>query len=248
MREEHDNFYVDNEGTGLLFDDGEGNRVFRFRGGGPLVFSTAEYEGPSGGCYGYVVKGEAQILHNDRFHVVHAGQWFATEDDVLVGLKRDIDAEVVVVQKQGHKGQFGIGQVEPEGRLCYIDGAMDTILQGPWRKGEACFNALYLPTGIHQTMHTHPSTRVGIVWGGYGHCETRVDQHVMRPGTVFFMPSECWHKFRTDFDGAENLRLLAFHPDSDHGPSDEEHPMLNRTMVDGVSAKDMDDIRTKREG
>ena len=38
--------------------------------------------------------------------------------------------------------------------------------------------------------------------------------------------------------------MIAFHPDSDFGPAPEDHPMINRTMVDGVSASRLDDIRT----
>ena len=65
----------------------------------------------------------------------------------------------------------------------------------------------------------------------------------LSPGMIFTIHAEGQHKFRTPF--AEDMRVLAYHPDSDFGPTDEEHPMLNRTIVDGVSAKHLEDIRTK---
>jgi len=38
--------------------------------------------------------------------------------------------------------------------------------------------------------------------------------------------------------------VIAFHPDSDFVPQDEDHSMINRTMVDGVSANKLHKIRT----
>jgi hypothetical protein len=50
------------------------------------------------------------------------------------------------------------------------------------------------------------------------------------------------HKFSTPY--GEELQVIAFHPDSDFGPTDEDHPMLNRTIVQGVSAKHLTAIRS----
>ena len=41
------------------------------------------------------------------------------------------------------------------------------------------------------------------------------------------------------------MDVVAYHPDSDTGPTHDDHPMLNRTIVEGVSARDIDKIRTK---
>ena len=41
------------------------------------------------------------------------------------------------------------------------------------------------------------------------------------------------------------MDLTVFHPDTDYGPTHENHPMLNRTIVEGVSAREIDKIRTK---
>jgi hypothetical protein len=40
------------------------------------------------------------------------------------------------------------------------------------------------------------------------------------------------------------LRVIAYHPDSDFGPTHEDHPMINRTMVGGVSASELPHLRT----
>jgi hypothetical protein len=42
------------------------------------------------------------------------------------------------------------------------------------------------------------------------------------------------------------MDVIAFHPDSDFGPEDENHPMINRTIVNGVSANAIDEIKTKQ--
>jgi len=43
------------------------------------------------------------------------------------------------------------------------------------------------------------------------------------------IPSGCLHSFFT-FD--ESMDVLAWHPDSDFGPTDENHPMKNRTYIE----------------
>lgn len=34
---------------------------------------------------------------------------------------------------------------------------------------------------------------------------------------------------------ADALKIVVYHPDSDFGPTDEAHPMVNRTIINGVS-------------
>jgi hypothetical protein len=60
---------------------------------------------------------------------------------------------------------------------------------------------------------------------------------------MFCIHAEGHHKFQTPY--GEDMRVLAYHPDSDFGPTHQNHPMLNRTMVDGVSANQLTDIQTK---
>jgi quercetin dioxygenase-like cupin family protein len=103
---------------------------------------------------------------------------------------------------------------------------------------------LFMPNGINQTMHTHPSLRCGIIVSGEAECETLTSNHGLSEGLIFILPQNGNHKFCTDKNPLSNLILIAFHPDSDFGPDDENHPMINRTIVDGVSASQIKKIQT----
>ena len=63
----------------------------------------------------------------------------------------------------------------------------------------------------------------------------------LRPGMGWRIPTGTLHSF---FTRGEALDVLAWHPDSDFGPTHDHHPMVNRTMVDGVSASHIGEIRT----
>ena len=41
--------------------------------------------------------------------------------------------------------------------------------------------------------------------------------------------------------------VVAFHPDSDFGPTHEVHPMINRTIVEGVPASQLNSIFSAAE-
>jgi len=139
---------------------------------------------------------------------------------------------------------FG-GPVEAKGRLRYIDGCSDTLLVPPVRKGDPCLNHLHFPIAIRQTRHTHPSVRTGFVYRGEGECIVpEGDPIPLRPGCVFIIPTDSLHSFNT-YD--RTMDVIAFHPDSDTGMTDDDHPMVNRTMVGGVSASLIDAIRTTVE-
>jgi mannose-6-phosphate isomerase-like protein (cupin superfamily) len=237
MNPEHDNFhtYKLSDGSFAVYD-GEGTAIYGYRSiypSDPEIITL-----PSrGACYGFVLTGEVEAEH---FHV-SAGHWFTTSSGINARLVKG--TLLFLVQKMGYVGMEVIGLLEGHGRLKYIDGAMDSILFGPIKKGDPVINALYMPPGIHQTMHTHPSTRCGVIIQGTAQAETRTSIHPLEPGMIFYLPANGWHKFRTDLSD-DSMMLFAFHPDSDFGPSDEDHPMLNRTMVGERSAKDMPEIQT----
>ena len=134
------------------------------------------------------------------------------------------------------------GPVEGVGRLKYIDGCSDTLLIGPPVIGDPCMNLLHFPPTIDQTMHTHPSIRVGLIHSGRGFCRTATGKHRLNQGDMFILHPDAEHAFHT-IDSP--MTLTVFHPDSDFGPSHDDHPMLNRTIVEGVSAKGIDRIKTK---
>lgn len=135
-----------------------------------------------------------------------------------------------------------VGPVERTGRLKYIDGCTDSLLIGPPRKGDPCLNHLHFPFQIEQTMHTHPSVRAGMILRGRGRCVMPDGVIPLEPGMSWVLPAGRPHCFYT---GGETMDVVAYHPDSDFGPIDNHHPMINRTMVDGVSASRLDHIRTK---
>ena len=154
----------------------------------------------------------------------------------------------IVISREKLQAMFMIGgPVEKEGRLKYIDGCTDSLLIPPVMLGEPCLNLLYFPPNIDQTMHTHPSDRIGLIMSGKGRCiavNDGVEQSIeLVAGTMFCIHAEGHHKFQTPY--GEDMRVLAYHPDSDFGPTHQNHPMLNRTMVDGVSANQLTDIQTK---
>ena len=134
-----------------------------------------------------------------------------------------------VVSALGSKGlrQFG-GPAEKTGRLRYVDGCSDTLLLSPPRKGEPCLNHLHIPKGVKQRQHYHPSDRVGIILAGSGVCCADEGDFALTPGSCWLIPAGSNHHFETH---AETLDVITWHPDSDFGPSDEDHPMINRTWV-----------------
>jgi hypothetical protein len=64
----------------------------------------------------------------------------------------------------------------------------------------------------------------------------------LHPGSCWFLETGGRHAFYTT---DSELLVTAWHPDTDTGPSHHNHPMLNKTIVDGVSAKDIPSIQTK---
>ena len=193
--------------------------------------------------FGYVHEGESVITWRGKSFVVYEGMYFSVPGEFTISGGRGI-----IVSRENYQGFFHIGgPTEREGRLKYIDGCTDSLLVPPVKLGDPCLNLLYFPEGIDQTAHTHPSDRIGMIMSGRGECiawnDGKEEVIPLEPGMIFCIHTDGKHKFRT-LNGSE-MRVLAYHPDSDFGPQDEFHPMLNRTIVDGVSANSIDAIRTK---
>lgn len=192
--------------------------------------------------FGYVHEGVAELTCNAGKFMLSPGLYFSLNGAGSVSGSRDSSSGGIVVTAPGYKGFFQIGgPVEPWGRLNYIDGCTDSLLIPPILMGDPCMNLLCFPPGINQTSHTHPSMRVGMVISGTGKCIT-VDGVVdLFPGQVFVIHAHKAHSFATQ---DEAMRVIAYHPDSDFGATHEDHPMINRTIVNGVSAALIDEIRT----
>ena len=211
------------------------------------------------GIRGYA---EVPMYQGAYFVYVHRGVCLARGDVALTaGMYGCVNwgnlvimsgSEVLVVFHKHHQAMhtFG-GPVEERGRLTYIDGCTDSLLVPPVRKGDPCLNLMYFPKNISQRSHTHPSIRVGVVAEGYGECITPFGNSELRTGDVFLIYPENGetamgldgqyhrvgtHAFRT---GNNTMRIVAFHPDSVAGPTDESHQMLNATVVDGTPANEL---------
>lgn len=187
--------------------------------------------GPSATHFGFVVRGNAAArLHEDHTYPLYEGTYFSlAEPGVISG-----DAEIVVISHADYVGYTSVGgRIPPEGHLRYIDGCTDSLLVPPVKLGKPCFNALFFPPGTDQTQHYHPSLRAGIVVDGCGECIAPDGNSKLSKGQVFLIPADCWHSFSTDPSKSNQaaLTVLASHPDSDFGPTDEDHPMLNRTYT-----------------
>lgn len=191
-----------------------------------------------GAVFGYVSEGTVMMrdyTHNLEPVTLVAGQYFAVSAPVTFLFNPDEPARLVAIHTTDFVPLRTIGgPVEPKGRLRYIDRCSDTLLISPPRLGDPCLNLLHFPPGIHQTAHTHPSVRCGAIASGAGFCidgdGNRLD---LLPGMMWIIPKDVVHSFHTA-DSGDNLNVIAFHPDTDWGPEDETHPMLNRTWVDGT--------------
>lgn len=251
MRETKSFVAFDQE-RGFLFDESEHEKY-------PLRYhalDTGEHHFKN--CFGYVAEGTTSVFTNGANYILKEGMYFSLKNCSLFVKGLVIIVEVLI---EGYKPMDTIGgPIEAEGRLKYIDGCTDSLLISPVKKGDPCLNFLHFPPGINQTQHTHPSHRIGIVAKGEGECLTPFGNLPLKAGMVFVIKE--WdgktfdvgldgmkypngqHSFRT---GKNGMDVIAFHPDSDFGAEDENHPMINRTVVDGKPIKDhkdFDKIRT----
>lgn len=184
--------------------------------------------------FGYCISGDNNFAKfpDGRTFPIYKNSYFSIAESCEI----HGDGKIEVISRFGYKGQTVFGtEVESWGRLNYIDGCTDTLLVPPVKLGDACYNALYFPPNTDQTFHTHPSLRAGMVIAGKGICRTPSGNHDLVPGKIFLLPPETWHAFATNDDPVSSdsaLTVIAFHPDSDFGATDDNHPMLNRTYVE----------------
>jgi quercetin dioxygenase-like cupin family protein len=180
---------------------------------------------PDGGtCFGIVTEGAAELTLAQGTMQLGAGMFFVAPRGGGIRGGRGL-----VIFRPGYRGLAQVGgPLEATGRLRYIDGCTDTLWVCPPRLGEPCLNHLHIPPGTNQTRHTHPSDRIGVILGGRGTCVTPSKEYPLRPGLGWLIPAGAAHSFRTT-DAA--LDVVAWHPDSDFGPRDQDHPMLNRTII-----------------
>jgi hypothetical protein len=175
--------------------------------------------------FGYVHSGKVKLSQGADFQcVLSAGMHLSVAGSFRVSG----DGAAVFFQRVGFRGLTQIGgPIEKIGRLCYIDNCMNSVLVSPPRVGDACMNLLSFPPNVEQTLHVHPSTRLGIVAAGEGKCVSPGRPDVaLKEGEVFVLEEAYPHCFHSSSAG---LLIIAYHPDSDVGPSDLKNPMLSRT-------------------
>lgn len=116
------------------------------------------------------------------------------------------------------------------GNLSYMDGGTNTTAINPGRLGLPVINYVHFPKGMSQTLHTHPSHRIGLILTGHGQVELDNDEFFdLAPGDVFFMQRNTLHNFLCN--QGEDVTLFVFAPDSGTGPTDEVNPLKVRTYV-----------------
>ena len=116
------------------------------------------------------------------------------------------------------------------GNLSYMDGGTNTTAVNPGRLGLPVINYVHFPAGMKQTLHTHPSQRIGLILSGKG--EIELDNGVMFPikeGDCWVMDRNVLHNFMCN--QGEDVTLFVFSPDSGTGPTDEINPLKVRTYV-----------------
>jgi quercetin dioxygenase-like cupin family protein len=116
------------------------------------------------------------------------------------------------------------------GNLSYMDGGTNTTAVNPGRLGDPVINYVHFPAGMKQTLHTHPSHRVGMVLKGLGRVELDDGEFPLQTGDVFFMKRNVLHNFTCPYEN-EDVVLFVFAPDSGTGPTDEVNPLKIRTYV-----------------
>ena len=117
-----------------------------------------------------------------------------------------------------------------QGNLSYIDGGTNTTAVNPGRLGDPVVNYVHFPAGMTQTLHTHPSHRVGMVLKGIGRVELDDSEFPLKQGDVFFMKRNVLHNFTCPYEN-EDVVLFVFAPDSGTGPTDEVNPLKIRTYI-----------------
>ncbi len=188
-----------------------------------VVGWKGEAELSGGTVFGLVTDASRIVMGPDHL-LARAGSFFVSPEPVQVTC--GVGLAIVVGGYLGLR-QVG-GPLEATGRLRYIDGCTDTLLVSPPRRGEPCLNHLHVPPWTNQSFHTHDTARVGVIVRGRGHCRTQHQSIALSVGCGWFIPPGLRHCFVT---GDESLDVMAWHPDSDFGPTDEYHPMLNKTVL-----------------
>jgi quercetin dioxygenase-like cupin family protein len=182
----------------------------------------------TGGTYYIMLQNASYYSDNIKFENVNAA--FTVNSFFTVKCSQ---GTAVVIEYPGlHllESRYYVQDKLEMGNLSYMDGGTNTTAVNPGRLGDPVINYVHFPAGMKQTLHTHPSHRVGMVLQGRGGVQLdHGELFGLKQGDVFFMQRNALHNFMCPFD--QDVVLFVFAPDSGTGPTDEVNPLKIRTYV-----------------
>ncbi len=179
------------------------------------------------GTYYVLLQNASYYADNAKFESVNAA--FAVNNHFTV--KTGAGSAAVIEYPGLHllESRYYVQDHLDQGNLSYIDGGTNTTAVNPGRLGDPVVNYVHFPAGMSQTLHTHPSHRVGLVLKGRGFIELDKGNFEVHQGTVFFMQRNVLHNFMCPY--GQDVVLFVFAPDSGTGPTDEVNPLKIRTYI-----------------
>jgi mannose-6-phosphate isomerase-like protein (cupin superfamily) len=182
--------------------------------------------------FGFIFNNDIEVVKDNKTFNIYENMYFSINGESKINSKSN--SKGFIVSKLNYNGFFNIGgPIEHIGRYKYIDGCSDSLLISPVTFGDPCFNLLYFPHNINQTPHTHPSLRIGMIVKGEGLCLLDNNEINLKSGDVFIINENVLHSFKTI---NSDMLIVVYHPESDFGPTDKNHPMINKTIINGISA------------
>lgn len=182
----------------------------------------------TGGTYYIMLQNASYYSDNIKFENVNA----ALAVNSFFTIKCSKGTAVVIEYPGLHllESRYYVQDKLEMGNLSYMDGGTNTTAVNPGRLGDPVVNYVHFPAGMYQTLHTHPSHRIGMVLKGVGKIELDHGEFPLETGDVFFMQRNMLHNFTCPYEN-EDVVLFVFAPDSGTGPTDEVNPLKIRTYV-----------------
>jgi quercetin dioxygenase-like cupin family protein len=180
------------------------------------------------GMYYVMLQNSSYYADNVHFEKVNAAIAVSTNFTI----KCDSGSAAVIEYMGLHllESRYYIQEELDLGNLSYIDGGTNTTAINPGRLGDPVINYVHFPAGMYQTLHTHPSHRVGMVVKGKGKVELDDGEFDLKQGDVFFLRRNVLHNFHCPYEN-EDVILFVFAPDTGTGPTDEVNPLKIRTYI-----------------
>ena len=189
--------------------------------------NETKWVNPQGVAYVMMRNGN---FKSDRLLLKDANATVAISEECTVACGKNSSA--CIVEYPGLRLQETRAYVQNEldiGNLSYIDGGSNTTAINPGRLGDPVINYVHFPAHMYQTLHTHPSHRIGFILKGNGRVELdNKKYHQLIEGDIFYMRRNTLHNFICN---EEDVILYVFAPDSGTGPTDEVNPLKIRTYI-----------------